>query len=230
MSDKQIKLIVTPESQPSRSVMILCKMVKLPHEIIKIDVFDPDDRSDILQPANPKMQVPVLQHGSLNIAESTAIFRYINNLVEDKSLFNYHDLTSRILTENFFVYYHQNVRPITRLTTGQIFMPDFLKKFFDVEKDIELTEKILLMLVDNYPSISSGYILGERFSICDILLFCEIMQLNLLGYDIVNKHPQVWAYLQRCSKGRPELREAHFENEKLARTNNHTSWFDLFNL
>ena len=72
---------------------------------------------------------------------------------------------------------------MTRMFFGLI-APPALKKHFNFEEDTLLAEKVLHMLSVNYPSLNNSYVLGERFSICDIMLFCEIMQMNMAGYDM----------------------------------------------
>ena len=57
-----IKLFVSPVSQPARAVMIFSKMANIPHELVNVNLADLQEVQDILEPINPKKQVPVLQH------------------------------------------------------------------------------------------------------------------------------------------------------------------------
>ena len=118
---------------------------------------------------------------------------------------------------------------MTRLVFGQLFAPPPMKNFFDLEKDTKLVDTVLSEVLSEYPSVKTNYLLGERFSICDIMLACEIMQNNMMNYDLENKFPELWGYLERCFKDRPELRKVHFAVEKISKKR-FDSWLDKFNL
>ncbi|TAG92554.1 MAG: hypothetical protein EAZ19_18125, partial [Oscillatoriales cyanobacterium] len=129
-----------------------------------------------------------MKHGDFNLAESTAILRYLSNFAKKTYLMDRVNPISVAETENYISYHQQSMRPIARLVYGQVFAPKDQRQFFDAAKDTQLVDTVFSNLLMNHPQITSEFILEQGFSICDIILFCEVIQLNIVGYDLEGKY------------------------------------------
>ncbi len=65
-------------SQPSRFVLIYCKLNDIPHEVIATSVLKGDVRTPEFKKMNPNMKVPVIRDADLVLYESHAIVRYLS--------------------------------------------------------------------------------------------------------------------------------------------------------
>jgi glutathione S-transferase len=184
-----------------------------------------DPRKKEYQRVNPMKTVPAMEHGQLAIGESLAILRYLAKMAKNHEIFPYRDQKKNLEIEKFFCYYHRKIRPIFRLAFGQAFAKLFgIEKFFNLEDDLKLVEKILKAFEAHYISKGKKFILGEKLTVCDLVAACEIMQLNVVKYPLEEKFKPVFDWLMRCKAASPELVKGHFYWNKMLKSKGIESW------
>ena len=72
-----LKLYVLDMSQPSRAVMLFCKINGIEFEKVQLDFAKKELRSKEFMKLNPNKQVPVMMDGDFILYESHAIMKYL---------------------------------------------------------------------------------------------------------------------------------------------------------
>merc|ERR1712172_308326 len=70
-----LKIFADLMSQPSRAVVLFCRVAKVPHEFKPIRLVKGEEMTKI----NPFQKVPFAEHNGVPLVESLAIMRYITN-------------------------------------------------------------------------------------------------------------------------------------------------------
>jgi len=225
ISEEKPTLYIDWMSQPSRLLSIYCNMAKIPHKIQPTQLIKQDVKKPEYVKMNPMKTVPSMSHGKLAIGESLAIVRYLGKFAQKKSIYPFDDKILNPKIEQFFCYYHRKIRPIFRLAFGQVFAKFMgLEKFFNLEEDMKLVEKILDSLQKNYDLKNRRFLLGDQLTICDLIAVCEIMQLNLVPYPLEEKYPLIFNWLKRCNSTTPELLKGHYMLIKFMESRDIQSW------
>lgn len=225
-----MKLYGIQLSQPYRTIEILCKMAAIPFEFQKVDLATKQQHSSEFKQINPNSKVPVLVDGDLTVFESTAIIRYICNKYphETRALYPKTSVSEVYRIEEFLTFYHKELRQIVYLLIVRFMMKngkDFdgykqeAEKFNNLE---DLTASKLTAFEQNY--LQKDYILGSSASICDILALCEIMELNLMNFDLT-PYPKISAWIGRF-KHSQVVRESHEVIKKMVKKREVKYWLD----
>ena len=74
---EKITLYIDWASQPSRAVVSLCEVNKIPFEIKEVRIFKGENKSPEYLLINPNGQVPAMTQGDFKLFESHAILRYL---------------------------------------------------------------------------------------------------------------------------------------------------------
>ena len=53
------------------------------------------------------------------------------------------------------------------------------------------------------------FVFGAEFTVFDILAFCEILQLNLVGVDVEGRFKGIWEWIMRCKAVCADLVPVH---------------------
>jgi len=72
-------LYAAPPSPPSRSVVLLLKLLKVDFEYKNIDVMGGENKTPEFLALNPQHNVPLLKDGKFLLNESKAILMYLAN-------------------------------------------------------------------------------------------------------------------------------------------------------
>ena len=94
---------------------------------------------------------------------------------------------------------------------------DSSKIFFFVKSCLNLIEFQLLK--------NKSFILGEDPSICDIYLFNEFMQLNVVGFDL-SKRTRLNQFVKRVAASFPEYKTANIANLKIMKKRGISAYVD----
>merc|ERR1712013_595043 len=172
MTSKVLKLFCDMKSHPARAGLLLLKTTGIPHEEVRLDLF---------------RKVPVLTHGSLTIAESTSILRYVGQLPGGETWYWDRDLLDRIKVDEFLDYWQSTLNPAA-LKYAQNKLG---YKFFFRQK--EPNEELIKEALKHHSELNNSvkkhflsgktFIGGNRISIADLLFACTLQQTAAAGAE-----------------------------------------------
>ncbi|CAI5739820.1 unnamed protein product [Peronospora farinosa] len=206
-----LKLYANLVSQPSRTVAWVLKVKGVAHELVSVDPGSDFIKSDEFTAINPNRLVPVIKDDDFVLTEGMAILQYLGDKYEWTGSTDLYpkDLKVRAKINEFLHWHHTN----TRLFTINIVRPEIAKKLKTV------TPKDLAALEDKDSLIEEKFDLLETFlvndfiahtdfpTIADYTAYCEIDQLEFMGYDF-SKYLKVSAWIARM-KSQPFNDEIH---------------------
>ncbi|CAI5719499.1 unnamed protein product [Peronospora destructor] len=206
-----LKLYANLVSQPSRTVAWVLKVKGVAHELVSVDPGSDFIKSDEFAAINPNRLVPAIKDDDFVLTEGMAILQYLGDKYEWTGPTDLYpkDLKVRAKINEFLHWHHTN----TRLFTIDIVRPEIAKKLKTV------TPKDLTALEDKDSLIEEKFDLLETFlandfiahtdfpTIADYTAYCEIDQLELMGYDF-SKYLKVSAWIARM-KSQPFNDEIH---------------------
>ncbi|XP_039133673.1 glutathione S-transferase T1-like [Dioscorea cayenensis subsp. rotundata] len=215
----KLKVYTDRMSQPSRAIIIFCKMNRIDFEEVRIDLAKAQQRSPEFQEINPMRQVPAIVDGRFKLFESHAILRYLVCTfpgVPD----NWYpaDVSNRARIEAILDWHHSNLRRgSASLVFNSVLAPKFgLPLNLEAAKE---AEKILDSSISKIEGIwlkgNSKFLLGNfQPSIADLSLVCEIMQLELLDKKdrerILNPHKKILQWIENVKVAtNPHFEEVH---------------------
>ena len=180
----KFKLFINLLSQPARMVLIFCELAKIPYEKTAIALEKGEQKTEAFLKVNPNGVIPALQSledPSFSVFESTAILRYINNTHQSQAQKFWPQ--NNLLVEEFFQYYHTRLRKITehfRAAFLWSIQPDGPKMAQRYSKDVEAFTSEHLDTLG--PAIHKFTSPNGTVTIIDIVILCEVMQLNSSGF------------------------------------------------
>ncbi|KAK4422620.1 Glutathione S-transferase T1 [Sesamum alatum] len=225
----KLKLYVDRLSQPSRAVLIFCKVNGIEFEEVSIQLGKKQHRSPQYAEINPMKQVPAIVHGDLKLSESHAILIYLASAFPGVAEHWYPaDVHKRAKIHSVLDWHHSNLR---RGSLGYHFHTGIALAFglpMDPKAAAE-GEKLLsgsLATIESYWLEGDGpFLLGNsQPSIADLALVCEIMQLEVSDEKdrdrILGKHKRILKWIEDTkSATAPYFDEIHsllpFTKEKL---------------
>ncbi|XP_009599399.1 glutathione S-transferase T1 [Nicotiana tomentosiformis] len=214
-----LKLYVDRLSQPSRAILIFCKLNGIEFEEVPIELSKGQHRSPEFAEINPMKQVPAIVHGSFKLFESHAILRYLASAFPEVADHWYpSDLQKRAKIESVLDWHHSNLR---RGSVGYV-LNSTLAPALGLPLNPQAAaegEKVLsasLAKIDTYWLQKDGsYLLGNsQLSIADLNLVCEIMQLEVVDEKdrdrILSPHKNVLKWIDDVkSATAPHFDEIH---------------------
>ncbi|KAI3822209.1 hypothetical protein L1987_09795 [Smallanthus sonchifolius] len=213
-------------SQPSRAIIIFCKINGIEFEEIEINIFKNQQYSPEYKEINPMNQIPAIVDGELKLFESHTILMYLSCAFPQVASHWYpSDVYKRAKIHSVLDWHHSFLR---RGAAGFIFNTLLapLNGFRSYPQVIIQVEEILLRSLSKLEHIwlkDGPFLAGNsQPSIADLLLACEIMQLELLSekdYDrILSPYVKVIQWVEDTkSATAPHFDEVHellFESQK----------------
>ncbi|CAH0482848.1 unnamed protein product [Peronospora belbahrii] len=206
-----LKLYANLVSQPSRAVAWVLKVKGVAHELVLVTPGSNFIKSDEFKAINPNRLVPAIKDDDFVLTEGMAILQYLGDKYDWTGSTDLYpkDLKVRAKINEFLHWHHTN----TRLFTINIVRPEIAKKLKTA------TSKDLAALEGKESLIKKEFDLLETFlvndfiahtdfpTIADYTAYCEIDQLELMGYDF-SKYPRVSAWTARM-KSQPFNDEIH---------------------
>ncbi|WCJ26263.1 Glutathione S-transferase T1 [Euphorbia peplus] len=187
-----LKLCVHRASQPSRALIIFCKVNEIEFEEVFIDLSKKQHKSPEFLEINPMGLVPAMVHGDFKLFESHAILSYLASAFPKVADHWYpSDLKQRAKVQSVLDWHHSNLR---RGSVTYTFNAKFAPAFglpLNPQAAAE-GEKVLSQSLSKIESVwlgESGKFLvgGDKPSIADLSLVCEIKQLDFLGEEDRNR-------------------------------------------
>ncbi|GMN32164.1 hypothetical protein TIFTF001_003545 [Ficus carica] len=181
----KLRVYVDRLSQPSRAVLIFCKVNGIEFEEVRIDLSKRQQLSPEYKEINPMRKVPAIVDGRFKLFESHAILIYLACAFPGVADHWYPaDLFSRAKINSVLDWHHSNLRQGAAKYVLNTVLAPFLGLRLNPQAAAE-AEKLLSSSLEKIESIwlkgNGKFLLGGlQPSIADISLVCEIMQLELL--------------------------------------------------
>ncbi|GAB4834398.1 hypothetical protein Ancab_032652 [Ancistrocladus abbreviatus] len=186
-----LKVYADRLSEPSRSVILFCKLNGIDFEEVKIDLSKLENQSPEYAKINPMKQVPAITHGDFNLFESHAILIYLACTFPDVAVHWYPtDVRKRVKLQSILDWHHFNIRRGSGLLILNLLGP-----FFGLPQNLEAAaqgEEIVVASLSKIDSIwlqeNGKFLLGnDQLSLADISLATQVMQLQLLTEEEHNR-------------------------------------------
>ncbi|KAG5058564.1 hypothetical protein AAZX31_05G193000 [Glycine max] len=215
----KLKVYADRMSQPSRAVLIFCKVNGIDFEEIKVDLSKRQQLSPEFRAVNPLRKVPAIVDGRFKLFESHAILIYLASAFPGVADHWYPaDLSRRARIHSVLDWHHQNLRRGAASFVLNTVLAPLLGLRANQQAAAE-AEKILISSLSTIENIwlkgNGQYLLGGlRPSIADLSLVCEIMQLELLDEKdrdrILGPHKKVQQWIESTRNAtRPHFDEVH---------------------
>ncbi|CAN0907610.1 Glutathione S-transferase T1 [Linum grandiflorum] len=214
-----LKVYVDRMSQPSRAVILFCKLNRIDFEEIRVDLSKRQHLSPEFAAINPMKAVPAIVDGRFKLFESHAILIYLACVFPGVADHWYPaDLFRRAKIQSVLDWHHSNLR---RGGVGFVFnkaLAPALGLPLNPQAAAE-GEKILTSSLSKLESFwlkgSGKYLLGgNQPSIADISLVCELMQLEVLDdidrERVLSPHKKVVQWIKDTKHAtQPHFDEVH---------------------
>ncbi|XP_039829481.1 glutathione S-transferase T1-like isoform X2 [Panicum virgatum] len=201
-----IKVYADRRSQPSRAVIIFCRVNQIDFEEITVDLFKSQHLTAEFRKINPMGQVPAIVDGRFKLFESHAILRYLASVFPGVADHWYPaDLFTRAKIESILDWHHSNLRR----GAATLVMHTALAPFLGLATSphvVKQAEKLLMQSLGRIESVwlkgDAKFLLGSpQPSIADLSLVCEIMQLELCRSLAMTNVTDFWELMRRSSSG-----------------------------
>ena len=127
-----VRIYADFRSQPVRSVVDLCKLAKLPHEVKQVDLFKGEHKKPEYLDVFPLGYVPSMEdlreeNKGFVLGESNAIMKYLCNTFEVADHFYPKDAKTRARIDMYLDGHHTKIRGIVKVLVPKallaLFMP-----------------------------------------------------------------------------------------------------------
>ncbi len=192
-----LTLYYDPLSSPSRAVLNLLELAKIPYEKKYVSVFKGEAKSPEYLKINPLGLVPALDDNGFIVVEHEAILRYLVNTHKEAQAFLPDDAKIQALVGQYYPFHHYSVRPFTILYAEGILslLPE--GTLFDKEASLKDVESSLSKF-DSIFLQDKRFLAGDNFTIADLSAVNELFQLYFATPDVdFNKLPRVKAWIER---------------------------------
>ncbi|XP_061389073.1 glutathione S-transferase theta-3-like [Musca vetustissima] len=204
-------------SQPSRALYILLKASGTKFEAKPINLLEAENLQDDYKKINRFKKVPAIidkeDDQVFQLSESIAILRYLAAKDQISIAFYPIDLHERARVDEFLSWQHTGIRTSCSLyfrfqwvqekAFGSPASEAKVAKYRKLmEKDLELMENLWLK--------DTEYLAGNKLTAADVFGACEIEQIRCCGYEIKNKYPKIYSWIERVRHElHPFFNEAH---------------------
>ncbi|GMN32162.1 hypothetical protein TIFTF001_003544 [Ficus carica] len=181
----KLKVYADRMSQPSRAVLIFCKVNGIDFQEVKVDISKRQQLSPEYKEINPMGQVPTIVDGRFKLFESHAILIYLACVFPGVPDHWYPaDLFRRARINSVLDWHHSNLRRGCFTYVINMVLGPALGLRLDPQAAAE-AEKLLSSSLSKIESVwlkgNGKFLLGGlQPSIADLSLVCEIMQLEVL--------------------------------------------------
>ncbi|CAA3025307.1 glutathione S-transferase T1 [Olea europaea subsp. europaea] len=214
-----LKVYADRMSQPSRAVIIFCKINGIEFEEVKIDISRRQHRTPEFEEINPMKKVPAIVDGRFKLFESHAIMIYLAYVFPGVADHWYPaDLSKRAKIHSVLDWHHSNLRHGAATYVLNSTLGPALGRPLNPKAAAE-GEKILSESLAKIESVwlkgNGRFLLGSlQPSIADLSLVCEIMQLEVVNEKdrdrILGPHKKVLKWINDTKNAtRPHFDEVH---------------------
>ncbi len=161
----------------------------------------PGDESPEFRAISPLGKVPVLEHDGFTVPDTSVICRYLDRLVEGKSLY---PADAQAEATACWIEEYADSRLIENcagIFQERLLKPKMFNQPTDEERLAGIINTTLPACLDYLESIMPelGYIVGDSLSIADLAVVTCFVQARYGDYEVdANRFPRVRAYLDRA--------------------------------
>merc|ERR1712170_213205 len=210
INDMPVTIYVDPLSQPSRALIMFCRMAKIDHVDHRLNLMAGEHKTEEYAKVNPKQQVPAIKEGDWDLSETTAIFRYIATTKKCDDHWYPKDAKKRARIDEYLSWQPTELRAADVgmfITAG---FPSAMGKPVDEELMKEKRAK-MDTVCGNFEKFfllgDAPYIGGlDQISIADIWAACETLQAITVGFDI-SKFPKMQKWFESVNSQIPDWDE-----------------------
>ncbi|XP_076897566.1 glutathione S-transferase T1-like [Bidens hawaiensis] len=180
----ELKVYCDRMSQPSRAILIFCKMNGIDFEEITIEILKGQQHTPEYKAINPMCQVPTIVDGDFTLFESHAILIYLSSKYPGVASHWYpSDLIERAKVHSVLDWHHANLRRgSVGVIVNNVFFPlNGLPYNAQAAEEAEKTLEKALTVLETYWLKDGPFLVGRsQPSIADLNLVSEVMELQLL--------------------------------------------------
>lgn len=184
----KLRLFGFPVSQPTRSVLMLCKSAGISYDFVLVDALQGHTRSADFRKINPAGLVPVIDDNGFILSESPAILQYI---VDSRSLSEWQPRDAQTAAKiNFWMHWHHsNSRKATRaVLIPHMFPPKHNGDEIRSNGFKELSKATTYL--NDFLSVSgSKFLVNDTLTLADLLIVTEYDQLMPEAFNLFDFHP-----------------------------------------
>uniref|UniRef100_A0A1J3GM68 glutathione transferase n=1 Tax=Noccaea caerulescens TaxID=107243 RepID=A0A1J3GM68_NOCCA len=205
----KLKVYADRMSQPSRAVIIFCKVNGIQFDEILISLAKRQQLSPEFKDINPLGKVPSIVDGRLKLFESHAILIYLASAFPSVAHHWYpSDLSTRVKIHSVLDWHHTNLRPgAAGYVLNSVLAPSLGLPLDSLaaSKAEKLLTKSLSTLETFWLKSNAKFLLGSsQPSIADLSLVCELMQLQVLDEKyrvrLLSPHKKVEEWIENTRK------------------------------
>jgi len=185
-----LRIYFHPVSQPSRSVLMFCKLANIQFEPHIVNIFEGAQKLPEYLTVNPHGKVPAIVDGDFKLAESVAIIQYLADSRHHHALFP-QDVNTRARINEWMNWHHHGARK----STTEILVPTLRQH--DAQKIEESKNNFksnVLEFLNNHLA-NHRFLVGNDMTIADLLLLPELDQLEIVGIMNYDSYHHLRRYL-----------------------------------
>lgn len=186
-----LKIFADRKSQPSRAILIFCKVNRIDFDEVKMDLFKGDHLTSEYEAINPMKKVPAIAHGDFTLFESHAILIYLACCYNVSEHWYPTDLHTRAKLHAIMDWHHTNLRQGAAGYINTTVVAPKLGKPPNPEGAAECERKLIASfstIETMWLKDDASFLLGrDQPSIADLSLVCEIMQLEIVSVEERNR-------------------------------------------
>ncbi|KAJ0480073.1 putative glutathione transferase [Helianthus annuus] len=175
-------------SQPSRAILIFCKMNGIDFEEITINILKGEQHTPEYKAINPMSQVPTIVDGDFTLFESHSILIYLCCKYPRVASHWYpSDLVERAKVHSVLDWHHANLRRgSVGVIVNNVLLPlNGVPSNPQLAKEAEKTLEKALTILETFWLKDGPFLAGRsQPSIADLNLVSEVMELELLSEEL----------------------------------------------
>jgi glutathione S-transferase len=193
-----------PLSQPTRSVLMLCKENNIPFSFKLVDALKGENRKPEFRKFHPAGLLPAISVGNdFVLGESAAILEFLS---DSNGLEKWYprDLKQRALVNFWLHWNHANTRMSTKnVLVSKLFPPKTEGGTNSaLQEGVQKLSKSVAFIEDHFGRTNCAFLVGDSPTIADLLIITELDQQlpEAFGLFDFSPFPLVSKWMKECQK------------------------------
>ncbi|KAL1459554.1 hypothetical protein WDU94_011523 [Cyamophila willieti] len=216
-----LELYYYETAPPSRAVVLLCKTLKLPINLRRVDLSKNENQTPDFIKMNPLKKVPVLNDNGIYISDSHAILTYLTAQYGMNSSHLYpRDLKKRAIVDSRLHFDNGTLFP----ALANIIRPMVYEGQTTIPEEKRKTALEALDYVEGLLKVNE-WVAGDKITVADFSMVATITSLATLLPE-ADSFWKIQAWIKRCEKNMisyEEVQKPGLESFKSLATRNSTS-------